>query len=99
MMICGFIYGYLSKNIKDSNDYSLGLSKNFENLGYVFVLMFFTAQMISILDWTNLNEVIGSKVIEWMSALELSGMLLIVVMFVSIVFISLLMPDTLSKWQ
>ena len=26
MMICGFIYGYLSKNIKDSNDYSLGLS-------------------------------------------------------------------------
>ena len=98
MMICGFIYGYLSKNIKDSNDYSLGLSKNFENLGYVFVLMFFTAQMIAILDWTNLNEVIGSKIIEWMSVLEISGMLLIVVMFISIILIGILMPDTLSKW-
>lgn len=98
MMVCGFLYGYISKNIKDSNDYSLGLSKNFENLGYVFVLMFFTAQMISILNWTNLNEVIGAKIIEWISVIELSGMLLIVVMFIGIVLISLLMPDTLSKW-
>lgn len=98
MMVCGFIYGYISRNIKDSNDYSLGLSKNFENLGYVFVLMFFTAQMISILDWTNLNEVIGAKIIEWISVIELSGMLLIIVMFVGIVIISILMPDTLSKW-
>lgn len=99
MMICGFVYGYISKNIKDSNDYSLGLSKNFENLGYVFVLMFFTAQMIAILNWTNLNEVIGSQIIEWMSVVELSGMLLIVVMFLGIIIISLLMPDTLSKWM
>ena len=99
MMVCGFIYGYLSKNIKNSNDYSLGLSKNFENLGYVFVLMFFAAQMISILDWTNLNVVVGSKIIEWMGSLELSGMILILVMFIGTVLISLLMPDTLSKWM
>jgi len=98
MMVCGFIYGYISRNIKDSNDYSLGLSKNFENLGYVFVLMFFAAQMISILNWTNLNEVIGAKIIEWMSLIELSGMFLIVVTFIAIIVISLLMPDTLSKW-
>ncbi len=98
MMVCGVIYGYLSKNIKDSNDYSLGLSKNFENLGYVFVLMFFTAQMISILNWTNLNEVIGSKIIEWMSLLEISGMLLIVLLFLATIVIGFLMPDTISKW-
>ena len=84
MMICGFIYGYLSKNIKNSNDYSLGLSKNFEGLGYVFVLMFFAAQMISILDWTNLNQVFGAKIIQLMSSLELSGFILIIVLFISL---------------
>ncbi|MEG2311530.1 MAG: AbgT family transporter, partial [Bacilli bacterium] len=87
MMVCGFIYGYVSKNIKDTNGYSLGLSKNFENLGYVFVLMFFAAQMMAILNWTNLSEVIGAQIIEWLSMVELSGMLLIVVLFVAIIVI------------
>ena len=31
MMISGLIYGKISKNIKNSHEYSLGLSKNFEN--------------------------------------------------------------------
>lgn len=98
MMICGFIYGYVSKNIKNSNDYSLGLSKNFENLGYVFVLMFFASQMIAILDWTNLGEVIAVKMFEWMSITHLTGIILIVVFFIVTILSSILMPDLLSKW-
>ena len=38
MMVCGFIYGFTSGNIKNSTEYSLGLTKNFEGLGDVFVL-------------------------------------------------------------
>ena len=60
LMICGYIYGKVSGNIKNSNDYSVGLSKSFNKLGYAFVLMFFTSQMIGILNWTNLGEVISS---------------------------------------
>ena len=98
MMVCGYIYGYISKNIKNSNEYSVGLSKNFEGLGYVFVLMFFTSQMISLLKWTNLGEVIAIKLIDFVSALPFSGLPLIITMFIVVVLMSILMPNLLDKW-
>lgn len=98
MMVCGYIYGYISKNIKNTNEYSVGLSKNFEGLGYVFVLMFFTSQMISLLKWTNLGEVIAVKLIDFVSALPFSGLPLIITMFIVVVLMSILMPNLLDKW-
>lgn len=98
MMVCGFIYGYVSKNIKNSNEYSVGLSKNFEGLGYVFVLMFFTAQMTSLLEWTNLGEVIAVKLIDLVGVLPFSGLPLIVAMFIVVVIMSILIPDISTKW-
>lgn len=98
MMVCGYIYGYISKNIKNTNEYSVGLSKNFEGLGYVFVLMFFTSQMISLLKWTNLGEVIAIKLIDFVSALPFSGLPLIITMFIVVVLMSILMPNLLDKW-
>jgi aminobenzoyl-glutamate transport protein len=99
MMIFGFVYGKLSGNIKNSSEYSLGLSKNFENLGLVFVLMFFLSQLIAILDWTNIGVVIASNLISFMSGLQFSGVLLIITMFVVIVMISIFIPDTMTKWE
>ena len=60
MMVCSGIYGKISKNIKNTNEFSVGLSHEFDNLGYLFVLMFFVSLMISILDWTNLGDVIAA---------------------------------------
>lgn len=98
MMVCGFIYGYISKNIKNSNEYSVGLSKNFEDLGYVFVLMFFTAQMISLLEWTNLGEVLAVKLIDLVSVLPFSGIPLIITMFIVVIVMSILIPSLSTKW-
>ncbi len=99
LMICGFIYGKISGNIKNSNAYSLGLSKDFENVGLLFVLFFFTAELFAILDWTNINVVVASNLIAFLSKLQFSGILLIVVMFIGIVIMSLLIPNTQTKWQ
>lgn len=98
MMVCGFIYGYISKNIKNSNEYSVGLSKNFEGLGYVFVLMFFTAQMVSLLEWTNLGEVLGIKLIDFISTLPFSGIPLIIAVFFIVIIMSILLPSLSTKW-
>lgn len=99
MMIFGFVYGKFSGNIKNSSEYSLGLSKNFENLGMVFVLMFFLSQLIAILDWTNLGVVIASNLISFVSRLQFSGVLLIITFFIIIILMSFLIPDTLTKWE
>lgn len=98
LMICGFVYGKVSGNIKNTAEYSLGLSKSFHNVGFVFVLMFFTSQMISILDWTNIGPVIVTNLINILTNLPFSGIPLIVTFFVFIIIMSILMPSTIDKW-
>jgi len=99
MMVVGFVYGKFSGNIKNSSEYSLGLSKNFENLGLLFVLMFFISELIAILNWTNIGVVIASNLISFMSKLQFSGVLLIIVFMFIVILMSVLIPDTISKWQ
>ena len=99
MMICSGIYGHFSKNIKNTNEFSVGLSKEFDNLGYLFVLMFFVSLLISILDWTNLGDVIAAWLISFMGGLEFTGIPLIITMMLVIIAISFLIPDAVTKWQ
>ena len=98
MMICSGIYGFISKNIKNTNDFSVGLSKEFDNLGYMFILMFFASLLVSILNWTNLGTVVASWLISFMSNLEFTGIPLIVTMFIAIILMSFLIPDAITKW-
>lgn len=99
MMICSYIYGRLSGNIKNSTEYSLGLSKNLENLGFIFVLMFFTSQMIAVLDWTNLGEFVCAKIVEITGNLQFSGVLLISFFVLGTIVSSFLLPSTMEKWE
>lgn len=98
LMFCGAIYGKISKNIKNSNEYSLSLSKSFENLGLLFVLMFFMSQFISILEWSNIGTVLCAKLLQFMSSFTFSGVFLIVIFFLVVVLSSIFIPGTLSKW-
>jgi len=98
MMICSGIYGKISGNLKDTNDYSVGLSKEFDNLGYLFILMFFVALMVSILDWTNISDVIAGLLINLLSSLEFTGLPLILLFMLIVILISVFIPDTVSKW-
>lgn len=99
MMICSYIYGSISGNIKNSTEYSLGLSKNLENLGFIFVLMFFASQMLAILEWTNLGEFVCARIVEIVSNFEFSGLLLIIFFIIGTVIASILLPGTMEKWE
>lgn len=99
LTICGYIYGKKSGNIKSSVEFSLGLSKSFENLGFLFVLMFFASQIPAIIEWTNLGTVIGARLIEFIGGLQLSGILLIILFVLITIIISILIPDTMTKWN
>ena len=98
MMVCGFIYGAASGNIKNSTEYSVALSKNFEGLGYVFVLLFFTSQLIGIFEWTNLGPVIVNLIVSLISKFTLTGIIMIMVFFIAVVLMTLLVPSTTTKW-
>lgn len=99
MMACSFVYGKISGNIKSTNEYSVGLSKSFEKIGYVFVLMFFMSILVNLIEWTNVGQIIATSLIDFMSKLQFSGIALIVVMFIVIILISIVVPSTLTKWE
>ena len=99
LMVCGFIYGSVSKNIKNSSDYSNALTKSFENTGYVFVLLFFASILYEVIDWTNLATVISTNIIDFIGSTQLSGLILVIVAFFSIILISIFIPSALAKWE
>ena len=99
VMICGGIYGFISGNIKNRLDYNVGLYKSFENCGYIFVLMFFASVMYGVLSYTNIGTVIAAKLIGITSSLKFSGNLLIAVLFIFVIFMSILIPNTFTKWN
>lgn len=98
MMLIGVTYGFFSKNFKDSHDYNMGLSKSFEKLGPLFVMLFFGLQMIALLEWTNIGTVLSSKMIDLLSQTQITGMPLIFI-FTTIVLISVIItPNFLGNW-
>lgn len=99
LMVCGFVYGVVSRNIKNSGDYSKALTKTFEGTGYVFVLLFFISILYEILEWTNFSTVISSNIVDFIGSTKLSGFFLVIVAFISIVIISVFIPNSLQKWN
>lgn len=99
LMVCGFVYGTVSRNIKNSGDYSKALTKTFEGTGYIFVLLFFMSILYEIIDWTNFSTVISTNIIDFIGSTNISGLLLVILAFLSIVFISIFIPGTIEKWS
>lgn len=99
LMICGFIYGKVSRNIKNSEDYSKALTKSFEGTGYVFVLLFFISILYQVLDYTNFSTVIATNIVDFIGRSNLTGVVLVIVSFLAIVLISVFIPSTVAKWN
>lgn len=99
LILTSLIYGYFNKKIKNSHDFSFGLTGEFNKLGYLFVMMFFTSQMIAIINWTNIGEVFASKLTQILSTIQFTGLPLIILLMLIVIIVSFIMPSTLDKWQ
>lgn len=99
LMVCGFIYGKVSRNIKNSGDYSKALTKSFEGTGYVLVLILFASILYEVVDWTNISTVISTNIIDFVGSTTISGLLLVLLAFLTIVVISIFIPGSIEKWN
>jgi len=98
IMICGYIYGRMSRNIKNTREYNKSISKSFENTGFLFAIIFFYSIMLSILEWTRIADVVSLNLIEFMGTLQLNGLFLIIPVFIICILITILIPSTMDKW-
>ena len=98
ILICSFIYGKISRNIKN-RDYTYCMTKAFDNTGYIFVLLFFASVLLGILEWTNISTVFATNIVDFVGSLQFSGIALILIVFIAVVLMTILIPSTLTKWS
>ena len=99
MMITGAIYGFLNGKFKNTHEYNVGLSSAFNDLGYLFVVLFFALQMLALFEWTNIGYVISARLIELIGVLQFSGLPLIIGFIIVVVLITLMIPSLVAKWN
>lgn len=97
-LVCGYVYGKVSRNIKNTREYNTSISLAFEGTGFIFAGLFFASIMLGILEWTNISTVISLKIINLFSNVKMTGVFLIVFMFVVFTIITMLNPSTISNW-
>ena len=98
-MICGYVYGRISRNIKNTREYNKSISKSFENTGFLFAIIFFYSIMSSILQWTRICDVVALNLVEFMGSLQFNGLFLIIPVFIICIIMTIVMPGTTEKWQ
>ncbi|MDD3391939.1 MAG: AbgT family transporter [Bacilli bacterium] len=98
-LVVSYVYGKTNDIFKNVSDFFSYLGSGISKYGYLLVLLFFFSQLVSIVSWTNIDEVIVSKLISLLSLVEFSGILLIIVLFVLTVIMTLIMPSTITKWS
>ena len=94
----GTVYGKVSNNFKNGVDSNMGISYNFNNLGYTFVIMFFGSMLISILDYTNIGTIIVTGLTNLLSIMDFSGIFLIVTFIIIVIIMTVLVPGMIDKW-
>lgn len=97
-LICSYIYGKISRNIKDSSEFNKAISKTFQNTGFIFAGLFFASIMISVLNYTNLSTVLSLKLIELLRVSEMSGVFIVGCTLLVCIIITILNPTTLHNW-
>ncbi len=98
-IICGYVYGIISRNIKSNGNHGKILTKAFEGTGYIFALLFFLTIFNTILDWTNFQTIVSTRIIDFIGSTQITGIILVFLAFLSIVVITIIMPASMAKWK
>lgn len=98
-LICGYVYGKVSRNIKNVREYNSAISSAFQNTGFIFAGLFFASIMLSILEWTNISTVLSLKLINLVGNNQMTGVFLILLMFIICVIVTMLNPTAIANWN
>lgn len=98
-IVCGYIYGVVSRNIKPNGNHGKILTKAFEGTGNVFALLFFLTIFTTIMDYTNFQTILSTRIIDFVGSTQVTGLILVILAFLSIVLITVIMPASLAKWN
>ena len=98
LMLAGLVYGLRVKTITNNRDFVDGMNYYLKDLSSLLILIFFAAQFCLIFKQTNLGTFIVSMFANWISNLELTGIVLVLASFFIILISTFLVPVASTKW-
>lgn len=98
LIISGWIYGTVSKTIKNKNDFSNFLYSSLNNIGSILILFFFASQLIAIFKKTNIGTVFTIKLIDIVKNLNFSGAALVILLFLLLAIVNMFQTSSTTKW-
>lgn len=97
-LIPGVVYGKTVGQINSSNDLVEAMSQAMKSMSGFLVLAFFAAQFVSFFAYTNLGTVLSVKGAEFLEAIGLTGIPLIILFIILSAFINLFIGSASAKW-
>lgn len=98
LMLAGLVYGLRVKTFKNNRDFVDGMNYYLKDLSSLLVLIFFAAQFCLIFKQTNLGVFIVASLTNWVSDLQLTGIVLVLVTFFLTLVSTFLVPVASTKW-
>ena len=97
-VLTGIAYGIGSKSIKNDKNIVENASRNFNNIGSIFILMFAVSQFIAVFRKSNIGVVITAWLANALEHLQFSGIPLIIVTLLIIAIANLFLTSAANKW-
>lgn len=98
LMLAGLVYGLRVKTFKNNRDFVDGMNYYLKDLSSLLVLIFFAAQLCLIFKQTNLGVFVVASLTNWVSDLQLTGIVLVLVTFFLTLVSTFLVPVASTKW-
>ena len=98
LMIAGLIYGLRVKTIRSNRDFVDGMNYYLKDLSSLLVLIFFAAQFVLIFKQTNIGVFIVVSLSELLDSLNVTGFMLVIVVFFVVMLSSIFVPTASTKW-
>ena len=97
-IILGLFYGIGAKTIKNNNDFCEDLTHSLDGTGRTLILIFLGSILINVFKKTNIGPVLTISLANILGNISLSGIPLIISLFLIIAVATFYVPNAATKW-
>lgn len=97
-LVPGFVYGKVTKSIKNDKDLVSMMGSSMSDMGMYIVLAFAAGQFLYLFNASNLGTILSIKGAEWLQNAGMTGKGLIVAFVLFAAFINIFVGSASAKW-
>lgn len=97
-LIPGYVYGKITKSIKNDKDVAQQMSDTMASMGMFIVLAFTASQFVAFFNESNLGLILGVYGANLLDSIKLQGIPLILLFILIAAFINLFIGSASAKW-